>query len=173
MPLPFWKPGMAMTADRLNDNNRIGAVVFVANRNSNQSISSGSDTVANAISWNEIELDVDGGWDAGDPTRWTAQEAGWYMAQGATGFNAATGGSFREAVWYVNGALASRSRSGLYFATGSVPNTAMAIPGRDFPRLMEAGDYIELIAAQNSGSALNSATGSVRPHISITYVGPE
>jgi hypothetical protein len=49
---------------------------------------------------------------------------------------------------------------------------ALTVDARSIPRLMAVGDYVELIAGQNSGQALDTATGSYRPYISITYSGP-
>jgi hypothetical protein len=166
-----WLGGMRTTADRLYETDLIGRLVFLANRGANQSISSGGDTTANALKWDEVTLDIFGGWTAGQPTRWTCPRAGWWTFQGAVSFNSSTAGNVRECCWYVNGGLISMGRSHPINMSGIVSG-ALTVDARSIPRLMAVGDYVELIAGQNSGQALDTATGSYRPYISITYSGP-
>ncbi|WP_405695305.1 hypothetical protein OHA99_09455 [Streptomyces coelicoflavus] len=166
-----WLGGMRTTAARLYETDLIGRLVFLANRNASQSISSGGDTASNALSWDAVDLDVLGGWTVGQPTRWTAPRAGWWTFQGAVGFNNRTAGTIRECCWYVNGGLISMGRS-RPIVSSSIADTALTVDARAVPRLMAVGDYVELIPAQNSGTALDTATGSLRPYISITYSGP-
>lgn len=166
-----WLAGMKTTADRLYDTDLIGRVVFLANRATNQSISSGADSVANALQWDEVSLDVLGGFDPAQPTRWTAPRAGWWTLQGAASFNQATGGTTRECCWYVNGGLISMGRS-RPIVSGGIANAPLTVDARSIPRLMSAGDWVQMVPAQDSGAALNTATGSFRPYISITYSGP-
>ncbi|MEU9654186.1 hypothetical protein AB0E00_35560 [Streptomyces sp. NPDC048110] len=165
-----WLGGMRTTADRLYETDLIGRVVFLANRSTNQSISSGIDSTSNAIQWDAIDLDVLGGWEVGQPTRWTAPRAGWWTFQGAVGFNSSTGGTSRECSWWVNGGLISMGRA--HPINNAISSGALTVDARSVPRLMAVGDYVELVASQNSGSALDTATGSYRPYISITFSGP-
>lgn len=165
-----WLAGMRATADRLYQTDLIGRLVFLANRGTNQTIPSGPDTAAQAIQWDTVDLDVLGGWSAGQPTRWTAPRAGWWQLVGAVGFDASTGGNTRECVWYVNGGGISMGRARTFGNTmASVPVTVEA---RTVPRLLQAGQYVELVAAHNAGVNVTTATGSYRPYIAITYVGP-
>ncbi|MFD5217458.1 hypothetical protein ACFWMH_07295 [Streptomyces tendae] len=167
-----WLGGMRMTADRLYETDLIGRTVFLANRGANQTITSGSDTASNALQWDEVTLDVLGGWNAGQPSRWTCPRAGWWTFQGAVGFNASTSGTVRECCWYVNGGLISMGRSRPIVTVPS--NSTLTVDARAVPRLMAVGDYVQLIAAHNSSSptTIDTATGSYRPYISITYSGP-
>ncbi|MFG3323716.1 hypothetical protein ACGF3J_37295 [Streptomyces sp. NPDC048171] len=166
-----WLAGMRLTAARLYETDLIGRTVFLANRGTGQSISSGTDSASNAVQWDEVTFDVLGGWSAGQPTRWTCPRAGWWTFQGAVGFNSSTGGTVRECCWYVNGGLISMGRSHP-INMSSIASGALTVDARAVPRLMSVGDYVQLVAGQNSGSALDTATGSYRPYISITYSGP-
>ncbi|WP_234342333.1 hypothetical protein, partial [Streptomyces leeuwenhoekii] len=168
------RPGMIMTEERLNDAAMIGAVVFLANRGTSQNIPSGSDSAANALAWDEVTMDLLGGWSAATPTRWTCPKAGWWKFEGAIGFNASAGGNTRECVWYVNGGGISMGRSRTFGNTmASVPITVEA---RTLSRQLAVGDYVELVPAHNSVSPnpdpLTTATGTYRPYMSITYAGP-
>lgn len=166
-----WRAGMRITAGRMYETDLIGRAVFMANRSTVQSIATGAENVANALSWNTIDLDVLGGWNAANPTRWTAPFTGWWTFQGAVSFATSTSGIVREAVWFVNGSLASvgRSRPPQPSALGS---GTLSVNARTFPYLLAAGDYVELVPAHNASAALNTATGSYRPYAAITYSGP-
>ncbi|MEV6124866.1 hypothetical protein AB0M23_30900 [Streptomyces sp. NPDC052077] len=166
-----WLAGMRATADRLYETDLIGRLVFLANRETSQSFPSGADTAGNALIWDAIELDLLGGWDPAQPTRWTCRRAGWWTLQGATSFTESTAGTVREVVWYVNGGAISKGRS-RPVASNSIANTSFTIDARSVPRLMSVGDYVELVPAQNTGAALTSSTGSNRPYITVTYSGP-
>lgn len=176
MPEYPWQPGMKVTAARLRDSSRVGAVVFTALRASGQSISSGTETAANAISWDTPQLDSLGGWSSASPTRWTCTVAGWYVFDGAVGFNTPSTGTQRDVLWFFNGALVSGVRNRSAIATG-VPTI---VDARTFPRLMAVGDYAQLVPAHNAdngasppvGVSLTTAGGSLCPNISITYSGP-
>lgn len=170
MTLNLWQPGMIMTEERLNDAAMIGAALFLANRSTTQAITTGAESAANAVSWTDIELDALGGWSAANPTRWTAPRDGWYKLEGSVGFNGSTAGEIRDAIWFVNGALISMGRARTIAST-AISGDPLTIEARAIPRLLAEGDYVELIAAQDSGSSLNTATGSLRPFISITYAG--
>ncbi|WP_411132735.1 hypothetical protein [Streptomyces sp. 030-HV] len=165
-----WLGGMRATADRMYDTDLIGRVVFLANRATNQSISSGADNVANALQWDEVNYDLLGVFNPAQPTRWTCPRAGWWTFQGAVGFNAAAGGTTRECCWYVNGGLISMGRARPI--SGTIAGNPLTVDARSVPRLMAVGDYVQLVPAQDSGSALLTATGSFRSYISITYSGP-
>ncbi|MBX9392287.1 hypothetical protein K4749_01400 [Streptomyces sp. TRM72054] len=171
MAFSVWRAGQTITATDLDEASMIGALVFHAERTTTQSISSGSDTVANAVSWNGVTYDVLGGWSSGNPTRWTAPQDGWWIVMGGIGFNSSSGGTIREAVWYLNGALSAMGRARTY-TSSSIAASPLTVEARTVPFQLSAGDYLELVPAQNSGAALDTATGSFRPYMSITYAGP-
>jgi hypothetical protein len=162
--------GMRLTATRLNDLLMIGASVFLANRATAQTIPTGGDAAANAVQWDDVGSDLLGGWSAGSPARWTAPRTGWWQLAGGVAFDASTGGTTRECVWYVNGGAIGMGRARTFGNTmAAVPITVEA---RTLPVRLNAGDYVELVPAQNSGANLNLATGSYRPYVAITYGGP-
>lgn len=170
MPYTIWRPGMLMTEERLNDATMIGAAVFLANRSTSQTIPSGSDTAAQAVQWDTVDLDVLGGWSAAQPTRWTAPRTGWWQLAGGVGFDGSTGGNTRECLWYVTGGAIAMGRARSFGNTmAGVPITVEA---RTMPRLLQAGQYVELVPAHNAGATLTTATGTYRPYIAITYAGP-
>ena len=170
MPFTPFLAGMKLTGTRLNDAAMIGATVFLANRSTAQSIPNGGDAAANACIWDDVNLDLLGGWVSGSPTRWSVPRTGWWQLAGAVAFDASAGGTTRECVWYVNGGAIGMGRARTFGNTMSaVPVTVEA---RTLPQLLTAGQYVELVPAQNSGGALNLATGSYRSYIAITYAGP-
>ncbi|WP_432135141.1 hypothetical protein [Streptomyces sp. bgisy154] len=166
-----WLAGMRMTADRLNDTDLSGNVVFLARRGTAQSITSGADSSSNAISWDNVDLDSLSGWSGSQPTRWTAPSTGWWILAGGVSFEGNSGGQIRECVWYVNGGAISAGRS-RPIPTTAISASGMTVIARTVPRLLNAGDYVQLVAAQNSGSSLNVFTGSYQPFMSVRYGGP-
>ncbi|HEY5836793.1 hypothetical protein, partial [Streptomyces sp.] len=75
--------GQKVTASALNLASLSGLVVFRAYRTTAQSIPAGTETAANAISWNQIDLDDLVGWSAANPTRWTVPMTAWYTLSGS------------------------------------------------------------------------------------------
>ncbi|WP_432159263.1 hypothetical protein [Streptomyces sp. bgisy153] len=172
MSLTIFQPGQIMTAGRANGAALIGATVFRARQATTaQSITSGADTASNAIQWQDIDHDLLGGWSAGQPTRWTAPQGGWWELSGAVSFASSAGGQIRECVWYVSGAIISAGR-GRPMPNTALSASALTVEARTIPVDLAAGDYVELIAAQNSGASLTTFTGSYSPYIEVTYAGP-
>ncbi|WP_128977288.1 hypothetical protein [Streptomyces roseicoloratus] len=165
-----WLAGMRITATRMNDSAMIGACVFRAYRSAAQSIPTGGDAAANAVSWDDVQEDLLGGWSGTNPTRYTVPRSGVWQLAGAIAFDASTGGTTRECVWYVNGGAigAGRARS---FAN-TISSVPLTVEARTLPYRLTAGDYVELVPAQNSGGNLNLATGSYRSYVGLTYAGP-
>lgn len=162
--------GQRLTAEELNLNLMIGCTVFRAYRTTAQSITSGAETAANALSWNQIDLDrLSAG--ALNTTRWTCPTAGWWTVSGSISFNGSTAGSQRDAAWFVNGSLITAGRSRT-FAETSIANTPLTVEARSLPVQLAVGDYVELIPVQNTGGAIDTATGSNTPYMAVTYSGP-
>jgi hypothetical protein len=171
---PVVLPGQRLTADRVNAGFAIGLTVFVAYRDAAQSLSAGQTigVAADALQWDNVELNLIGGWSASLPKRFTPPIAGWYRLEGGCGFVASGAGNVRGTSWRQNGDLpeAATSRS-IYNTIPASPTpviNATSIP----LEFNGSTDYIELCPFQDGGGALNTATGSNRPYINITYCGP-
>jgi hypothetical protein len=166
-------PGQRLTADRLNAGFAIGRLVFKAYRDTAQSISNSTvGTTANALSWDSVELNTLGGWSASLPTRFTPPIAGWYALTGEAAFAGDSApGSRRGATWLVNGAVAAAGTS-VGFEGTITADESMTSGARALPVELDGTEYVELAPFQDSGAALNTATGSLRPHIAVYYVGP-
>lgn len=163
------RPGHRVTADRLNQWLLPGSILFYGRRNATQAISSTSNpSMVNAIEWDETLLDTTGGWDAGEPTRWTCSIGGWHLVSGSVGFAASSSGSYRACAWYVNASLASGGHGTRVAPTSS---GIVVADGRQLAILLSAGDYMQLIAAQDSGGNLDTSTGGARPTMQVTYAG--
>lgn len=175
-----WSAGDIITAGKLNALSEIGRFVFRAERTTAQSISNGSiPALADAISWDLIFLDLVTGWGAGNPTRFNPQLAGRYLLAGGIGYIATASGGLRGGAWARNGSFAQGSTGvGGPGTTKIVTNTTVtSIDASVAMRPIEVSmngttDYVELAGLQVSGAALNTATLTVRPHISAFYVGP-
>lgn len=172
MTFQLWKSGMKATTARLNDGDMIGAVVFMAQRTTAQAIPTGTEAAANAVVWDQIDRDILTGWSSGSATRWTCPTTGIWVLAGSVGFNSSTGGTTRDACWFVNGALLTAGRART-FASGSISAVALTIEARTLPLLLTAGDYVQLVPAHNVGSNLDTASGSLRPYMSVTYGGAQ
>jgi hypothetical protein len=165
-------PGQRLTGDRFNAAAAIGRLVFFAARDAAQSIADSTvGTTANALSWDNVILDLLGGWSAGSPTRYTPTEAGWYQLTGEAGFAGSASGARRGSSWLVNGALPVAATSVTHANTPT--NQTLSVPARNLPTDLDgSSDYVELSPFQNTGGALNTGTGSLRCHIAIYYAGP-
>lgn len=110
-----------------------------------QSISSGS---ATAISWDTEVVDNLQFYDGGAPTRATAQIAGWYAATAHVGFASQSGG-YRIIQFRANGAdvFGRMFRPTDQFTDPSIVTQVVCF--------LDAGEYLECQAEQNSGSSVN------------------
>jgi len=109
--------------------------------------------VAQTLSWSDAPIDEIGCWDAGDPTKITFPEDGWYRvtanltwAVNATGTRTVT---FRQpaAPFYVGGA-----HPGWLSYAGAIPLSQVFYA--------EAGQYTDLKGTQNSGGTLGVSGSS-------------
>lgn len=155
-----------------------GQLVFKAARNNAASVPSG-DTNGVVMSWNIVDLDLLGSLNYDGVTntvdvvppmqRFQPPIPGWYMFQGHIGFMSRDNG-WRRARWLVNGAIYSGGHMS-YQATTSGQMTA---PAPTIPIALNGStDYVELEAAQlSTDGSLDTSTGTLRPEMSVTYVGP-
>lgn len=160
--------GQKVTAGALNSALLVGAVVFRAYRNTTaQTITNGTESTANALSWDSIGIDDLAGWSAGTPTRWTVPMTGWYTLAGSVAFSGDSTGSTRDALWFVNGAIVTADRA------RSAPSAAShTVEARTLPQFLAAGQYVELVAAHNATGSINTATGTLASYMSVTYSRP-
>ena len=118
----------------------------------------------------DVDDDVDGvgGHDnAVNNTRYTARYPGRYLLGGGVGFVANVTGR-RGCYWAVDGAAVNGSMTAL-------PATAVLeanVPARAISVYLNTGDYVELVAFQESGGTLNTnVTTFNQPSMSVLWVG--
>ncbi|MDT0306135.1 hypothetical protein RM780_04050 [Streptomyces sp. DSM 44917] len=174
-PPPGMLAGQRPTVDRINVAFLTGRLVFAAYRDTAQSISSTTvgETV-NALSWDNVVVDLLGGWSVSTPTRYTPPIAGWYHCIGSGSIDeyGASSGTLRGASWRQNGSLPPAGTSRAVVST-AIADTYVTVAAPDLPlQFNGTSDYLELCPFQNSGASINTATGSVRPSISLYYAGP-
>ncbi|MDT0270249.1 hypothetical protein RM844_28660 [Streptomyces sp. DSM 44915] len=172
-PPPVVRPGQRLTANVLNSGLLIGRLVFAAYRDAAQNIS--TNTVgqqSDALAWDNVALDLLGGWSTAQPTRYQPPIAGWYRVTGTASLQGATGGSppLRGASWRLNGGLPPAATTRPW--VGSIGDTYLAFAAPDLPLLLTGTDYVELCPFQNNPAPVPTATGSTRPSVAIYYVGP-
>lgn len=130
----------------------------LANSGGTQTVATGTDTAVTmqTATVTTVNSDNYSGWSSGtNPTRYTVQRAGRYWVYGQVAFAHATGGIWSAGL-RVNG-------TGTVWRSTRVtpPSTStqgMILPIEMYLRL-NAGDYVELIAAQSSGGTVSLATG--------------
>jgi hypothetical protein len=124
--------------------------IFVGYQNTSQSI---GQTVWTPISIDTTTVDSYGGHsNTTNNSRYTAQVAGWYTVCGVYGTGTGSSTGFRAARIQVNG---SPIVAGAVYmlANGSV-ETGVVTPTKDV--YLNAGDYVEVAAWQNSGASLGT-----------------
>lgn len=129
--------------------NGVGGV-FVGVQATIQSIANATDV---ALLWDTEEMDTDSGHSTiTNTSRYTVQTAGKYRVSGVASYAASAGGTYRIAKIRVNGATVKAVTPFVTPIAGVVTDVPVG------PRILQlaVGDYVELIANQNSGGALNS-----------------
>jgi hypothetical protein len=146
----------------------LGKPVFAAWQSTAQSL---ANNVYVPLTFTSETIDRDNGHsNVTNPSRYTAQTAGYYLFNGQIQYAANVTGA-RRALWYVNGALPVNNGGG-FFSTSStlLAATATVIAPPLFVYLA-VGDYVELNAFQNSGGALLTvAAGGVFSTMSGIWV---
>ena len=131
-------------------------------RSTGQTISNNTNV---QVDMDTIEFDTDGMADLGSPdTRLIVQTAGYYQVMGTFTFAAAASG-VRQWRIHINGTL--------YNYVDELGDSALA-PSRatTFIAQLDAGDEIELVAYQTSGSDLNiSVFGESKPRLQAVLIG--
>lgn len=135
--------------------------ICYANATGTQSIGNTTDT---PIDFDTTEVNRDSMWSAFTPSRITANTAGWYALGGVVVFDTnATGyriGKFRKTSGFVQTVLRASSVGAV-----SGANTWVDISMRIV--FLSPGDYVELLARQNSGGSLNTSTADGACQMSV------
>lgn len=120
-----------------------------------QSISTSSGT---AVTFGAEDVDTAGGHSTSSNTsRYVAQVAGWYQVSGAVSF--ASNGTGRRGSWLaVNGSNVNGSEAIVHTSTTNV----ISVPGRTMLVQLGIGDYVELLAWQDSGGSINTAVSGTQ-----------
>lgn len=119
------------------------------------------------ISFNTEVKDTDSIFDLAAPTRLTARTAGWYTITGSFVWPGTAGGNYRLGGIRKNGGgLLAQATSP--FGTGTYPRVSLAAV-----EFMNVGDYVELNAYQDSGSALATyGDGESAPIFGMVMAAP-
>jgi hypothetical protein len=155
VPAPrTWTVGELLTASKLNTDLRNGLNFLLApplavlDKIASQGIPTGANT---AITFTSESIDRDGGHDnATNPSRYTAQTAGWYSIT--------LDGQWANATTGVRRSFPQRN--------GSVTLTSYTLPPggayMNYTRVefMSVGDYMEMMAFQDSGGTVNFGSNS-------------
>lgn len=138
-----------------------GARVY---RSTNQSVGSSSYPVN--ISFSATRWDTDTMWSSGSPTRLTVHTAGKYLATAGVEFAGSSAGTSRQLQLRVNAATIIAMSSHGPIGTATINMNASAV--WDFA----INDYVEVIAYQDSGAAINVLTDAAfSPEFSMAKIG--
>lgn len=123
---------------------------------------------AGGVAWDSADFDRLGGWNSGSNTgRYTVYVPGSYEFTGAISY-ATNATGYRSAAWNVNGAAFNATNAIVPAVTGE-PTVVVARP--TILRL-NAGDYVELVGLQNSGSTISTQTTTAyQPSMQVKYLG--
>lgn len=151
-----WTVGELLTASKLNLDLRDGLnfllspPLAILRKNASQSTSNG---VHAAITFEVEDIDRDGGHSTSvNTSRYTSQTAGYYHLAGEITF-AANATGWRDIMFQKNGSSTTRqSRNGTPAIPGGTADSALNLTGYMF---LGVSDYVEILAYQTSGGALN------------------
>lgn len=168
-------PEIPLFADGTLDSSRLNQVrdswQFLANPPLAKIRQATLQSVANSsfvsLTFDNEDFDSAGGHDTvTNNSRYTAVYPGMYEAAGGVTFAANATGR-RMARWAVNGAVVAGSLSGIP-ANASV----IGFAARTVQVYLNVGDYIELMAFQDSGAALNTFVGNseYQPTMTVKWI---
>lgn len=144
----------------------LGKPVFSAYQTAVQSI---SDSTYTGLTFTTEIVDRDNGHsNTVNPSRYTAQTAGYYLFNGQGAFATNTTG-IRSLLWHVNGAFPVGG--GFSTTTSTLIAGTVVLTASPFFQYLSVGDYVELRARQTSGAALNTVVASgITSSISAIWV---
>jgi hypothetical protein len=126
-----------------------------------QSIPNGAWT---PVAFDTMDLDTHGVHQPANPSRFTAPNAGWYALSGQCDWVLNATGA-RELKFLINGGGSSLAKAMVMAVNGY--DTALAVATESF---LSAGDYVELMAWQNSGGALSTSGTDGLPRFTARWV---
>lgn len=136
-----------------------------ATQSAAQALATGSNT---SITFDAAAIDTHGMWNAGLPSRLTAQYTGYYLLGGGIAF-ASNSTSYRLARWTVNGTVLI---DGNVLAVPSAAGVATRVAARTTIAFLVEGDYVELQASHAVGAPLNTGTSlGDSSSASVVYLG--
>lgn len=121
-----------------------------------------------AFAWDVHDVDTAGGHSTTtNNSRYNAQYQGWYQISGGGVYNG--GGVGRRETWIRrNGVDVAASESGEHI---NIAGAITGPPSRTYELFLDVGDYVELIAFQDTGAAINTwNTGTGQPGAIIRWV---
>jgi hypothetical protein len=164
VPNTIWLAGQRITADALNDMFLSGVQVL----NSAFSLAS-SASVYTAISFSSILGASDTSmWSISNPTRLVAPHAGTFNIHGHVVWPGTLAAADGRAELRISGSGTAAPGARLNITRGSAGNAAAALSGQVI--FTAAGQYVELVANQNSGvsTSLIASLGMTRAHYSTS-----
>lgn len=171
VPIARVLPGTRLTSERSNHGWWVAAgPVAHLRQTTPQSIASGGSFKAVIFGHADEDTDPDGVGGHSttmNPSRYTARYPGIYRVSGGVSFAANTAGS-RGCAWLRNGSVIDGSDVMIPAVTSA--STASRVPARSMLIRLQEGDYLELGAFHNAGSALDTVTGSAASSMSIEWV---
>ena len=119
---------------------------------------------AAVVTFGAEDVDTHGGHSTvSNTSRYTAQVAGWYWCAGGVSF--ASNGTGRRAVWWrKNGTEVDGAESVVQTSTSGV----ITLPARSKLIQLAVGDYVELVAYQDSGVSINTSVAFAQQQSSMS-----
>ncbi|MEV3980809.1 hypothetical protein [Nonomuraea sp. NPDC049758] len=158
MPVPrTWTVGELLTASKMNADVRNGLNFLLSGKPlailTRSSIQNFNHNTPAPVTWNSEVIDRDGGHDnVTNPTRYTAQTAGWYNVTAMLNWVNFAGGSRYLGL--------NRSGAAVYTeARGASPASYPSVNLLAVPIFLSLGDYVTAEGMQDSGSTINIQPG--------------
>lgn len=160
---------MAQAGDTIYATRESGLLVAYLQRN--VTVQSLADAAEVAIAFDTAVIDRQGGWTSSpNPSRFKPTLAGWYEVSGMVGYASdATPSGTKRARWFFNGATID---GGFVQNYASLNTLSSQLVAPSIPiQFNGTTDYVELMARQSSGAAMDTTIGSTCCWIKLVYLG--
>lgn len=118
------------------------------------------------LSFDASTVDSYGGHSATtNPSRYTAQVAGWYLCSGEVCFSSSQTTGFRSAAFQVNGTRYLGSAQDL----AASPDSTNIAPATT-PIFLNAGDYVEMVGYSSVATSTVTSFGDLRTRFNVLFV---